>query len=104
MTNFVYLSRYQDNQDIIQFWRFSVVLCGEKSSKTTNNASYFLALSPNTQCLNTNIVLKFEVGPIEIRLENAGARNSPYTSMRRCLLVTILKNPLICTYEQIPVR
>jgi len=44
--------------------------------------------------LNTNFVLKFGVGPIEIHLENAGTHNYPYTSMRSTFYVSvaILKN------------
>jgi hypothetical protein len=64
------------------FIAFQFFYAGGKCSKTPNNASYFLQLSPNILCLNTNIVLKFGVGLIEIRLENAGAHNYPYASMR----------------------
>jgi len=38
--------------------------------------------------LNTNIVLRFGVGPIEIRLENAETHNYPYTSMRSTFYVS----------------
>jgi hypothetical protein len=41
-----------------------------------------------SQGLNTNFVLKFRIGQIEIPPENAGAHNHPYTSMRRTFYVS----------------